>query len=300
MAHVGDSRAYRVRRDRIDQLTFDHSLEWELERRNQSLIGVVDMSKHRNIITRSLGPESEVEIDIEGPHPIIPGDTFVLCSDGLSNQVDDEEIGAVVREFPVERAAKILVHLANIRGGPDNSTVIVARVGELPANVQPVFVEDEPQEGLELEWSWFIGFSLAALACVLGVWMLMTGHQMKGSVITALSLISFVFMGVAAFRKQQSFRKRHSTDDGETKLLRPHRTAVALDSKGLHERLHKIESELRRAAREDGWAVNWNKHQESIDQAQKAYTEKRFSRGNRNLANAIGELMDQHPVPSGT
>lgn len=298
LAHVGDSRAYRVRRDRIDQLTFDHSLEWELERRNQSLIGVVDMSKHRNIITRSLGPEGQVEIDVEGPHPVIPGDTFVLCSDGLSNQVQDEEIGAVVRELSVDRAAKLLIHLANIRGGPDNSTVIVARVGDLPANVQPVVAEEEADDRLELDWSWFIGFSIAALACVLGIWMLMFEHPVKGSVLTAISLISFVTMGIAAFRRQRKLRKRYDLDDAETKFLRPHRTAVCLDSKGLYERLIRVEGELREVAREDGWTVNWKRHQDAINQAQTAQSEKRYSRGTRNLANAIGELMDHHPVPS--
>lgn len=296
LAHVGDSRAYRVRRDRIDQLTFDHSLEWELERRNQSLIGVVDMSKHRNIITRSLGPEATVEVDIEGPHPVIPGDTFVLCTDGLSNQVSDEEIGAVVRELSPERAAKLLIHLANIRGGPDNSTVIVARVGDLPANVQPMPADVEVDDRFNLDWSWFIGFSATALLLVFGIAMLTQGHQVRGSITTALAVIAFLALSIGVFRRQRALKALY-VDDAETKFLRPHRTNVCLDSKALFERLLRLEGELRRAAREDGWGVNWVNHQTAVDAATTAAQEKRYSRAIRHVASAIGEMMDQHPSP---
>lgn len=299
LAHVGDSRAYRVRRDRIDQLTFDHSLEWELERRNQSLIGVVDMSKHRNIITRSLGPEKEVEVDLEGPHPVLPGDVFILCSDGLSNQVMDEEIGAIVRELSPDRAARLLVNLANVRGGPDNSTVIVVRIGDLPANVQPTIVEEEIDDQFALEWSWLIGFSVASLAVVLGVWMLLFEREMQGAIVTTLAVMSIIAMGVAAWRRQQNLKKLYCNDDSATQLLRPHRTAVSLDSKTLYERMLSIEAELRRAAKEDGWSVKWKKHNEAVESAVSAYSEKRYARGVRNLATAIAELMDQHPTPAG-
>src|SRR5262249_46718085 len=83
-----------------------------------------------NVIVRSLGPERDVQVDIEGPHPLREGDIFVLCSDGLSGPVSDREIGAVVGALPPEEACRFLVDLANLHGGPDNITVIVARVGE--------------------------------------------------------------------------------------------------------------------------------------------------------------------------
>lgn len=297
LAHVGDSRAYRVRRDRIDQLTFDHSLEWELERRNQSLIGVVDMSQHRNIITRSLGPEAQVEVDIEGPHPILPGDIFVLCSDGLSNQVADEEIGAIVRELPPEAAARLLIQLANVRGGPDNSTVIVVRVGELPANIQPlVYDHDDDQKG-QLEWSWLIGFSVAAFMMFAGLGMLLTGHPTKGIVSTVLSVLAFLVMGIVAFRRLQ----RQQQDEGEssrTRILRSHRTAVCLDSKGLYDRLLEIVSDLQRAAQEDGWSVDWKALKSAIVAAQQSAKEKRYAKGIRQLTRAVGMLMDEHPLPT--
>ena len=93
IGHVGDSRCYRVRRGRIDQLSFDHSLQWELIRRGGKDPNVVFQNEPRHVITRSLGPEPSVEVDIEGPYAVLPGDVYVLCSDGLPGHVSDQEIG---------------------------------------------------------------------------------------------------------------------------------------------------------------------------------------------------------------
>lgn len=127
VGHVGDSRAYRVRGDRVQQLTFDHSWIWEVARRQG-----VDPDElgdfKKNVIIRSLGPDAEVEVDVEGPYPVDPGDAFLLCSDGLSNLVPADEIGAVVSAFPPDDAARFLIELANLRGGPDNITCLIARV----------------------------------------------------------------------------------------------------------------------------------------------------------------------------
>ncbi len=82
----------------------------------------------RNIITRSVGPTSEVAVTLRGPFPLRTGDVFLLCSDGLSGQVEDEEMGTILRCLDPEDAAQTLVALANLRGSPDNITLIVARV----------------------------------------------------------------------------------------------------------------------------------------------------------------------------
>ncbi len=124
VAHVGDSRAYRVRNGRVQQLTFDHSWVWEVARRQGIDPDELGDFK-RNVIIRSLGPDAEVEVDLEGPHPVEPGDVFLLCSDGLSNVVTPDEIGAAVTTFPPEEAVPHLVALANLRGGPDNITCLV-------------------------------------------------------------------------------------------------------------------------------------------------------------------------------
>ena len=129
VGHVGDSRAYRVRRGTIEQLTRDHSLAWEYESK-AGHDGVLPAGVPKNIIMRSIGPHPQVEVDLEGPFPVEPGDTYVLCSDGLSGQVADEEIGTLAAALPPREAAAALVGLALVRGAPDNVTVIVARTGE--------------------------------------------------------------------------------------------------------------------------------------------------------------------------
>ncbi len=129
VAHVGDSRVYRVRQGRIDQLSFDHSLVWELVRRNHLTSEQAHLSVPKNVITRSLGPEADIEVDIEGPLAVELGDVFLLCSDGLSGPVDDQEIGAFAANFHPRDACRYLVHLANLRGGLDNITVLIVRIG---------------------------------------------------------------------------------------------------------------------------------------------------------------------------
>jgi protein phosphatase len=129
VAHVGDSRVYRIRGQRIDQLSFDHSLVWELVRRNHLTPEQANLSVPKNVITRSLGPELEIEVDVEGPLAVELGDIYVLCSDGLSGPVDDREIGAFAANFHPQDACRYLISLANLRGGLDNITVMIVRIG---------------------------------------------------------------------------------------------------------------------------------------------------------------------------
>src|SRR5271165_1738766 len=106
VAHVGDSRVYRVRSGRIDQLSFDHSLLWELVRRNHLTSEQARLSVPKNVITRSLGPEAEIEVDVEGPLAVETGDVFLLCSDGLSGPIEDHELGAFAGNFHPEDACR--------------------------------------------------------------------------------------------------------------------------------------------------------------------------------------------------
>nr|WP_161967983.1 protein phosphatase 2C domain-containing protein [Fimbriiglobus ruber] len=130
IGHVGDSRAYRIRGNRIQQLTFDHSWVWEIARIQG--IDPDEFGFQKNVIIRSLGLDAEVETDIEGPHPVEPGDRFLLCSDGLSNVVSPDELGAIVSAFPPDEACRYLVVLANLRGGPDNITCVVVQAPDVP------------------------------------------------------------------------------------------------------------------------------------------------------------------------
>jgi protein phosphatase len=130
VGHIGDSRCYRIRGRTIEQLSRDHSLVWELESAGGMSREQAADAAPKNIITRSMGPHPNVDVDLEGPFPVLAGDIFLLCSDGLSGQVTDEEIGLLAAELGPHESVPTLIGLALVRGAPDNVTVIVARAGE--------------------------------------------------------------------------------------------------------------------------------------------------------------------------
>ena len=127
IAHVGDSRCYLARGTRIYQVSEDHSLVNEQLKAGAITADEARHSRLKNIITRSVGFESDVAVDLMGLD-LEAGDRLVICCDGLSNLVDDDEILEVVGSTPLERAPRRLIELANERGGDDNITVIVAHV----------------------------------------------------------------------------------------------------------------------------------------------------------------------------
>jgi len=129
IGHIGDSRVYRVRGRTVEQLSRDHSLAWEIAAASGPDANGAPPGVPKNIITRSMGPHHEADIDLEGPFPIAPGDHFILCSDGLSGCLSDEEIALFAAELPTPDATAALVNLALVRGAPDNTTVILATAG---------------------------------------------------------------------------------------------------------------------------------------------------------------------------
>jgi protein phosphatase len=299
IGHVGDSRVYRIRRDRIDQLTFDHSLVWELERKHPKAAAQFNLAEHKNVITRSLGPEAQVEIDIEGPYPVFPGDIYVLCTDGLSGQVSDEEIGGIARELSPNQACRLLVHLANLRGGSDNCTVQVIRVGELPANIPPA-VEEPPRPESGLSWGLLFGFWLAALALVGGASLFLLRRPFEGGLLTGVAAIGLVALVWYAWTRQAEHHAAQGEDASRTNYWRPYRTAVAKSSEDLFAELAHLEGEVRRAAEEERWSVDWRVHQEALTNAQKAAEQKRYAKAIRDLARSIDLLMTELPTASGS
>jgi protein phosphatase len=128
LAHVGDSRAYLVRGGRIRQLTDDHSLVGELLRRRQISEADAREHPHRHVLTRALGVAPAAQPDLAELTPA-PGDTFVLCSDGLTTHLRDGEILELVSRDPdLQKSCDTLVNCANQRGGVDNVTVILVRL----------------------------------------------------------------------------------------------------------------------------------------------------------------------------
>jgi len=127
-AHVGDSRAYLIRGELIQQISEDHSLVNEQIKAGMITPEEAKHSRYKNIITRSVGFEEEVQVDVMGVI-IEPADVYLLCSDGLANMLEDKEIHELVLNTPnFQDVPKRLVDMANERGGDDNITVIVVQV----------------------------------------------------------------------------------------------------------------------------------------------------------------------------
>ena len=159
VAHVGDSRAYRLNAKKLQPLTKDHSWVSEMQQNHQlseeEALSVVG----KNVITRALGVRENVEIDYR-LIKVKPGDIYILCSDGLSGFADDEDIFAVVDKArsDVKRIVDDLVQLANDRGGADNVTVVVIEIKQVDSpqipEVEVFTLPEESQELMAAEDEW--------------------------------------------------------------------------------------------------------------------------------------------------
>ena len=128
VANVGDSRAYLIRNDQIRRLTEDHTWVAEQVKAGRMTEEEAATSPRRNIITRCLGSQETLNVDLLPALSLQPDDVLVLCSDGLTGVVSAAEIAAACSNTPPAAAVQHLVNLANRRGGPDNISVIVGRV----------------------------------------------------------------------------------------------------------------------------------------------------------------------------
>ena len=128
IAHVGDSRVYRYRDDHLAQVTSDHSLVQELIDRGFGTAEDAESNTPRNIVTRALGIGENVEVDVK-EEAALPGDIYLLCSDGLNDMIDDEEIRLTLSKYrgDLVGTAHELVDRANESGGQDNISVVLAR-----------------------------------------------------------------------------------------------------------------------------------------------------------------------------
>jgi len=131
IAHVGDSRAYRLRANHFEQLTLDHSLLQELVDRGFYSQAEAARATNKNYVTRALGVEPTVDVELH-EYPAQKGDVYVLCSDGLSDMVEDDDIHLTISTFSanLETVAKQLIQLSNDNGGRDNVSLILAQVAE--------------------------------------------------------------------------------------------------------------------------------------------------------------------------
>src|SRR5215218_756609 len=131
IAHVGDSRAYLWRDGELTRLTRDHSLVGELVARGKLTEEQAEAHPQRSVITRALGPEAKVEVDVDA-FPARAGDLFLLCSDGLTGMVPESRVKPLLEEADtLEQAGRELIAAANDAGGRDNITVVLFRLDEV-------------------------------------------------------------------------------------------------------------------------------------------------------------------------
>jgi protein phosphatase len=147
LAHVGDSRIYRIRDNQIVQVSRDHSLVQMQVEKGILTPEEAAVSQYRHMITRALGLRETVEVDLE-EHPVLAGDILLLCSDGLSDLVEDEEMLAVVKEAgdDLEKACQLLVDRANFKGGDDNITALLVQAR--PSDPQQPMRKERPASRL--------------------------------------------------------------------------------------------------------------------------------------------------------
>jgi len=131
IAHVGDSRAYRLRGGALEQITLDHSLLQELVDRGFYSHEEAQRSTNRNYVTRALGVEPTVEVEVR-EYDVLPDDIYLLCSDGLPDMVEDDDIHLTISTFnaSLDVVGQQLIDLANDHGGRDNVSVMLAQVKE--------------------------------------------------------------------------------------------------------------------------------------------------------------------------
>jgi len=261
VCHVGDSRCYRIRHGVIEQLTFDHSLQWELAR--QRHVAPEELGHiPSNVIVRSLGPQAEVKADVSGPSPIDPADRFLICSDGLSGPVKDEELWAAVSTLPGEEACQFLVDLANLRGGLDNITLVLIEAGTGQAAAPSVWrrllrsayalAARAPSE-----WWWFLaGVATAGVGAALLRW-----GELRYNI--AILIAALIFFGVAfgvSVRRRKKLEAKRLLPEHESRVEAPvHRSRNCSFDRALIDMVAKEEQRLRELAIEQSWRVAWDR-----------------------------------------
>jgi protein phosphatase len=294
VAHVGDSRVYRVRGGRLEQLTFDHSLVWEMAASGQLPKDAAPNLVPKNIITRSLGPHKEVRVDLEGPYPLEVGDTFLLCSDGLTGQVKDEEIGAILSALPPAEAGQVLIDLANLRGGPDNITVLVIRATG-PAITASGGAAAEPMA---------LGSSSATngpppvnvklwIAAVVAVVAAVFLSQVSWIPTLACLLVAGVLATVGILQRMTPPDETRYLAPGARLGRGPYAGCDCAPNEAIVGGLSQLLDQLREAASDGGWKVDWTKFNGFMDRGQAAMQRRDFTGALREYVQAVRFMMNQ-------
>jgi serine/threonine protein phosphatase PrpC len=290
-AHIGDSRIYRLREGKIEQLTFDHSLVWELRAAGQlSDDAELAQAIPKNVITRSLGPNASVHADIEGPIRMKVGDTFLLCSDGLTGRIEDDEIAAILTFLPLDDAGHMLVDLANLRGGPDNITVVLVKITD--AELETPKEQDDPIK---------IG-SAEAKAIHPAIWACAATCWLGASVLTytrngVLAIVAFVG-GLAALivglvSRVRSYSPGVALGTGRRLGKGPYARAVCPPSQVIADRFLTIATDLRNSSASSGAnsKLNWSDFDLHCQEARKQMDSGKSIAAIQSVAKAMRALM---------
>ncbi len=287
VAHVGDSRAYRVRDGVIEQLSADHSLVWEFAKRQQIDPDTVK-GLPTNVIVRSLGPEPLVQVDVEGPHPLRDGDIFVLCSDGLSGQVNDAEIGAVVSVLPPKDACRFLVDLANLRGGPDNITVLVVRLAPAATAVNG----PAPRRRRLPRVPWPLVALLVGTLLAGGAAWLTSAQQYPLGVIAFVAAAGAIGAGLIGLAVDYARERRKAEQEPEPSEPQIYRHSPCRVDRPLLEKLSRGVETLRLRVEERQWPFATDVYQEHRDQAEAARKQNDLSAAFREYCLAMRPLSE--------
>lgn len=287
VAHVGDSRVYQLRGEQFFQLTFDHSLVWEMQAAGEvtdetARSGVIP----KNVITRSLGPNAHVQIDLEGPFPMRVGDRFLLCSDGLSGQISDEELGVLLRVLPPQKAAQMFVDLSNLRGGPDNITAIVVEVAEQRITTAQQGSIAVRRNGKRRSFSPALGVITAV--CFSAALVLLLSNAALAIILAVLGAIALL-TGLA----QVYWTQGETSEAGSRYGNGPYRQYSAAAEAELFEHLVGTLKSLREAAEERSWKINWEEINLRFSQALTVADGKQFSQAVRLQSEVIIDLLAQ-------
>ena len=282
--HVGDSRVYRLRGNRLEQLTFDHSVVWEMRAVAKQTGAEIPGFIPKNYITRSLGHDPNVRIDLEGPFPLASGDTFLLCSDGLSGQVEDDEMGCLLSCLTPAEAAQTFIDLANLRGGPDNITVIVAKVGDLRTvqNARPPKLPGRSAADVVHPIIW-AGMRTAA---VVGAVLALSGKVLPGLISSAVAVLLGLY-AVAKLTTGNSLSKWRSKPLGSG----PHTATICQVDDAFAAKLAALTAQLRESANNQKFTVDWSQFEKLCADAAKAKSVRDFAGASRGYCFAINSVM---------
>jgi protein phosphatase len=228
-----------------------------------------------------------VQIDIEGPFPVQKGDRFLLCSDGLSGQVTDEEMGAILSCLPVRDAAQLFVDLSNLRGGPDNITAVVVEVADeriATASQESIALR---RHAVRRGFSPALGvvtavcLSAALILFLLGLWPLALVATVLGTIALATGL-------------SQIYWSNHPSPANNSRYGNgPYRQYKATPARPLFEHLVGTMKSLKEASEERNWSIDWAIIDQSFAEACKRADSHNYRDAIRIQSQVIIELMRQ-------